>query len=197
MKPDAHLVNIARGPMVDEAALLEALTQRRIGGATLDVFDTEPLPAGHPLWDAPNVAITAHMSADAVGWRETLAGQFAANVRRWLAGEPLNNVVDKKLGYVSVGRDDMIASATELVDGYRNKTISPVEATEAALDAIDTYDGRVNAFVLVDATARSRPRRSRRPAGSPGSRSAPATACRPRSRTRCGRAAGRRCAAAN
>ncbi len=86
MKPDAHLVNIARGPMVDEAALLEALTQRRIGGATLDVFDTEPLPPGHPLWDAPNVTVTAHMSADAVGWRETLAAQFATNVRRWLAG---------------------------------------------------------------------------------------------------------------
>jgi phosphoglycerate dehydrogenase-like enzyme len=101
MKPDAHLVNIARGPMVDEAALLEALTQRRIGGATLDVFDTEPLPQGHPLWDAPNVTVTAHMSADAVGWRETLAAQFATNVRRWLAGEPMINVVDKKLGYVS------------------------------------------------------------------------------------------------
>ena len=100
MKPDAHLVNIARGPMVDETAMLDALTQRRIGGATLDVFDTEPLPPDHPLWDAPNVTVTAHMSADAVGWRETLAAQFAANVRRWLAGEPLLNVVDKKLGYV-------------------------------------------------------------------------------------------------
>ena len=103
MKRDAHLVNIARGPMVDEAALLEALTQGRIGGATLDVFDTEPLPTGHPLWDARNVADTAHMSADAVGWRETLASQFATNVRHWLAGEPMINVVDKKLGYVSTG----------------------------------------------------------------------------------------------
>jgi phosphoglycerate dehydrogenase-like enzyme len=100
MKPDAHLVNIARGPMVDERALLAALTERRIGGATLDVFDTEPLPQGHPLWDAPNVVVTAHMSADAVGWRETLADQFATNARRWLAGQPLLNVVDKKLGYV-------------------------------------------------------------------------------------------------
>ena len=100
MKPDAHLVNIARGPMVDEAALLEAVTRGRIGGATLDVFDTEPLPADHPLWDAPNVTITAHMSADAVGRREALAAQFADNARRWLAGEPLLNVVDKKLGYL-------------------------------------------------------------------------------------------------
>lgn len=104
MKPDAHLVNIARGQMVDEAALLAALTEGRIGGATLDVFDTEPLPPGHPLWDAPNVVVTAHMSADAVGWRETLAEQFATNVRRWLAGEPLLNKVDKKLGYVSTGK---------------------------------------------------------------------------------------------
>nr|WP_218621261.1 D-2-hydroxyacid dehydrogenase [Mycolicibacterium hippocampi] len=103
MKPDAHLINIARGPMVDQAALLTALTQGQIGGATLDVFDTEPLPAEHPLWDAPNTTITAHMSADVIGWRDELAAQFAANARRWLAGEPLHNVVDKKLGYVPGG----------------------------------------------------------------------------------------------
>jgi phosphoglycerate dehydrogenase-like enzyme len=103
MKPDAHLVNIARGPMVDESALLAALTERRIGGATLDVFDTEPLPPEHLLWDAPNVTITAHMSADVIGWRDTLAAQFAENVRRWLTGEPLLNVVDKKLGYIASG----------------------------------------------------------------------------------------------
>jgi phosphoglycerate dehydrogenase-like enzyme len=94
-------VNIARGPLVDESALLAALTERRIGGATLDVFTEEPLPAEHPLWDGPNATITAHMSGDVVGWRDTLAAQFAENVRRWLAGEPLLNVVDKKLGYVS------------------------------------------------------------------------------------------------
>ncbi len=100
MKPDAHLVNIARGPIVDEDALLAALTERRIGGATLDVFSTEPLPAEHPLWDAPGTVITAHMSGDVVGFRETLADQFADNARRWLAGQPLVNVVDKALGYV-------------------------------------------------------------------------------------------------
>jgi len=61
MKPDAHLINIARGPMVDESALLEALTARRIGGATLDVFDTEPLPPGHPILAAPNTVLTAEM----------------------------------------------------------------------------------------------------------------------------------------
>lgn len=100
MKPDAHLVNIARGPIVDEDALLAALTEHRIGGATLDVFSTEPLPADHPLWDAPGAVITAHMSGDVVGFRDTLAAQFADNARRWLAGRPLLNVVDKKLGYV-------------------------------------------------------------------------------------------------
>jgi phosphoglycerate dehydrogenase-like enzyme len=103
MKPDTHLVNVARGPLVDEAALLEALTKGRIGGATLDVFTVEPLPAEHPLWDAPNVIITAHMSGDVVGWRDTLAAQYAENVRRWLTGEPLLNVVDKKLGYLPGG----------------------------------------------------------------------------------------------
>ncbi|WP_454788699.1 D-2-hydroxyacid dehydrogenase [Mycolicibacterium lutetiense] len=100
MKPDAHLVNIARGPIVDEDALLAALTERRIGGATLDVVSIEPLPAEHPLWDAPGTVITAHMSGDVVGFRETLAAQFADNARRWQAGEPLLNVVDKLLGYV-------------------------------------------------------------------------------------------------
>lgn len=101
MKPDAHLVNIARGPILDEHALLAALTERRIGGATLDVFGTEPLPADHPLWDAPGAVITAHMSGDVIGFRDTLAAQFADNARRWLRGQPLVNVVDKKLGYVS------------------------------------------------------------------------------------------------
>jgi phosphoglycerate dehydrogenase-like enzyme len=100
MKPDAHLVNIARGALVDESALLAALTEGRIGGATLDVFTDEPLPVDHPMWEAPNVTITAHMSGDVVGWRDTLAAQYADNVRRWLAGEPLVNVVDKTLGYI-------------------------------------------------------------------------------------------------
>ncbi|GAA1552127.1 D-2-hydroxyacid dehydrogenase [Kribbella sancticallisti] len=100
MKSDAHLVNVARGPLVDEAALLAALRDGRIAAATLDVFDREPLPPDHPLWDAPGVTITAHMSGDVIGWRDTLARQFAVNVRRWLAGEPLLNVVDKKLGYI-------------------------------------------------------------------------------------------------
>ncbi|WP_246486200.1 D-2-hydroxyacid dehydrogenase [Kribbella qitaiheensis] len=102
MKPGAHLVNIARGPLVDEAALLAALLDGKLT-ATLDVFDTEPLPADHALWTATNVTITAHMSGDVIGWRETLGAQYAANVRRWLAGEPLLNVVDKQLGDIPGG----------------------------------------------------------------------------------------------
>lgn len=100
MKPDAHLVNVGRGALVDESALVSALIERSIGGATLDVFDIEPLPIDHPLWEAPNVTITAHMSGDVVGWRDTLAAQYTENVRRWLVGQPLRNVVDKKLGYI-------------------------------------------------------------------------------------------------
>jgi phosphoglycerate dehydrogenase-like enzyme len=102
MKPGAHLINIARGPIVDEAALLKALQDQRIA-ATLDVFDREPLPPEHPLWDAPGVTITAHMSGDVLGWRDTLAQQFVDNLQRWLAGEPLLHVVDKKLGYIPTG----------------------------------------------------------------------------------------------
>lgn len=102
MKAGAHLVNIARGPIVDEAALLKALQDGRIT-ATLDVFDREPLPPEHPLWDAPGTTITAHMSGDVLGWRETLANQFTANLHRWLTGDQLLNVVDKKLGYIPSG----------------------------------------------------------------------------------------------
>lgn len=104
MKPDAHVVNIARGPLLDETALRDALTGGRLGGATLDVFDNEPLPPDHPLWDTPNVTITAHMSGDVAGWRDTATTQFTENLERWLAGRPLVNVVDKQLGYVPQNR---------------------------------------------------------------------------------------------
>ncbi|MBP2356958.1 phosphoglycerate dehydrogenase-like enzyme [Kribbella aluminosa] len=102
MRPGSHLVNVARGPIVDETALLDAVATGRIA-ATLDVFDREPLPPDHPLWTAPNLTVTAHMSGDVIGWRDTLAAQFADNVSRWLAGEPLLNIVDKKLGYIPTG----------------------------------------------------------------------------------------------
>jgi len=100
MKPSAHLVNIGRGPIVDEQALVTALESGQLAAASLDVFENEPLPTESPLWSLPGVAISAHMSGDVVGWRDTLTRQFIANVERWLAGEPLHGVVDKRLGFV-------------------------------------------------------------------------------------------------
>jgi phosphoglycerate dehydrogenase-like enzyme len=96
----AHVINVGRGPTVVEDDLLAALHEGRLDGATLDVFATEPLPQDSPLWNAPGVVVSPHMSGDVVGWRDTLAEQFVANARRWLDGEPLDNVVDKRRGYV-------------------------------------------------------------------------------------------------
>ena len=101
MKPTSYLVNLGRGPCLVEDDLLAALNSGQIAGAALDVFETEPLPAAHPLWDAPGVTISPHMSGDAVGWLDTLAHQFADNALRFLDGRPLNNVVDKRLGFVA------------------------------------------------------------------------------------------------
>ena len=103
VKPGVHLVNVGRGETVDEDALLAALRAGRVGAASLDVFATEPLPADHPLWDEPGVAISAHMSGDVVGWLDALALQVVDNLERWLDGRPLLNVVDKRLGFVPSG----------------------------------------------------------------------------------------------
>ncbi|MFI6306277.1 D-2-hydroxyacid dehydrogenase [Amycolatopsis thailandensis] len=100
MKPGARFVNVGRGELVVTSDLVGALRDGSLGGAALDVFDTEPLPAESPLWTMENVLISPHMSGDFVGWRNTLVEVFADNFRRWRAGEPLRNVVDKQLGYV-------------------------------------------------------------------------------------------------
>ncbi|WP_410600759.1 D-2-hydroxyacid dehydrogenase [Amycolatopsis sp. lyj-90] len=100
MKPGARFVNVGRGELVVTSDLVGALRDGPLGGAALDVFDTEPLPAESPLWSMENVLISPHMSGDFVGWRTTLVEVFADNFRRWRAGEPLRNVVDKQLGYV-------------------------------------------------------------------------------------------------
>ena len=93
MKPGAYLVNTSRGPVVDEAALIDALRSGHLAGAYLDVFETEPLPAGSPLWSMPNVLITPHSSDNVHGWPSRFAALFADNLERWRAGEPLVNVV--------------------------------------------------------------------------------------------------------
>jgi phosphoglycerate dehydrogenase-like enzyme len=101
MKRGGHLVNVGRGPIVDEQALVAALEDDAIAGASLDVFGTEPLPRDHPLWRTRGVAVTPHMSGDAVGWQDRAVQQFLDNARSWLRGETLDNVVDKRLGFVS------------------------------------------------------------------------------------------------
>ena len=92
----AWLINVSRGALVDEAALLSALQAGRLAGAVLDVFAEEPLPPDHPLWDAPNVTITPHVSGATSRFRDDL---IVENVRRFLAGEPLLNSVDPERGY--------------------------------------------------------------------------------------------------
>lgn len=100
MKPGAWLINIARGDMVDQPALIEALDKRRIAGAFLDVADPEPLPADHPLWSAPNCILTMHMS----GRSQTkmfmrAAALFLENAHAFVEGKPMRNVVDLDAGY--------------------------------------------------------------------------------------------------
>lgn len=100
MKTTGRLINVGRGQLVDERALIAALQSGSIAGAALDVFEAEPLPPNSPLWTMPNVIVSPHMSADFHGWLEALADQFFENLDRWLHGQPLLNVVDKRLGYV-------------------------------------------------------------------------------------------------
>jgi phosphoglycerate dehydrogenase-like enzyme len=104
MRPGAHFVNIGRGASVVEADLLAALAAGRPGAASLDVVVDEPLPPDSPLWDAPGLVLSAHLSGDVIGWNDALARQFAENAERWLAGEPLRHPVDKRLGYVPGSR---------------------------------------------------------------------------------------------
>jgi len=100
MKPGAWLINIARGDMVDQPALIEALEKRRIAGAFLDVADPEPLPADHPLWTAPNAILTMHLSGRSQTRMFTRAAAlFLENARAFVEGRPMRNVVDLDAGY--------------------------------------------------------------------------------------------------
>jgi phosphoglycerate dehydrogenase-like enzyme len=99
MKADACLINVGRGPLVDEPALIAALREKRIGGAALDVFPKEPLDAESPLWDVPNLLITPHTAALTDKLWERHYALFSENLRRYLNGQPLLAVVDKRKGY--------------------------------------------------------------------------------------------------
>jgi phosphoglycerate dehydrogenase-like enzyme len=99
IKRGALLVNIARGKLVDDDAVIEALRDGRLGGAALDVFSEEPLDPASPYWDLPNVIITPHTSGAMKDYWTPLVALFADNLRRFEKGEPLRNVVDKNAGY--------------------------------------------------------------------------------------------------
>lgn len=99
MKPTAVLINLARGALVDEAALVKALNQQQIAGAALDVFEEEPLPADNPLWQFENVILSPHISGFTPNYDERASELFAENLRRYLNREPLLNLVDRAREY--------------------------------------------------------------------------------------------------
>ena len=99
VKPGAHLVNIARGPLVDSAALIAALDEGRLARASLDVAEGEPLPAGDPLYSHPGVRLTPHLSNSSNRAASRTIEMFTENLARWRAGEPLHGVVDPAIGY--------------------------------------------------------------------------------------------------
>lgn len=98
-KPGAYLINIARGLILDDGAVLDALHSGQLGGAFLDAFHPEPLPTDHPYWSAPNVTLTPHDSHSSEFIGENMVDVFCTNLERWLKGEPLINQVDRELGY--------------------------------------------------------------------------------------------------
>ncbi len=99
MKPDAVMINVGRGPVIDEPAMMKALTEGCIKGAGLDVFTHEPLPDGHPFYSMENVLLSPHCADHTMDWLEQAMRFFLENFERYAKGEQLRNVVDKKLGY--------------------------------------------------------------------------------------------------
>jgi phosphoglycerate dehydrogenase-like enzyme len=99
MKSTGVILNLGRGPVIDEPALIRALEDRRIRGAALDVFDQEPLPESHPFWGMENVLLSPHCADHTATWLFEAMEFFVANFERFRAGEPLANIVDKNAGY--------------------------------------------------------------------------------------------------
>ncbi len=96
LSPGVRVVNVGRGAVVDEDALLAALRSGRVAGAALDVFQREPLPPEHPFWTTEGVIVSPHMSGDVTGWEDAVVRGFIDNLGRWRAGAPLRDVVDKE-----------------------------------------------------------------------------------------------------
>jgi len=99
MKPTAVIINVGRGPVIDERAMIKALSDHKIKGAALDVFDEEPLPKSHPFYKLENVLLSPHCADHTPDWLDNAMRFFIAQFERFHHGEPLLNVVDKKLGY--------------------------------------------------------------------------------------------------
>ena len=99
LKPSAFLIDISRGGIIDQAALVSALKDNRIAGAALDVFPEEPLPSDHPLWKLPNVIITPHISGNTPYYDQRAVALFAENIQRYLEGLPLHNQLNRQRGY--------------------------------------------------------------------------------------------------
>jgi D-3-phosphoglycerate dehydrogenase len=107
MKPGAILINVARGPVVVEADLVKALVSGHLAGAGLDVTEVEPLPVDSPLWSFSNVIITPHIGAQSARRIDDTTEFYCQNLRRWLDGQPLYNLVDKRLGFPRRGGADV------------------------------------------------------------------------------------------
>lgn len=99
MKASAVVINIGRGPVIDQAVLVRALAEHRIRGAGLDVSEKEPIPPGDPIWQLDNVLISPHCADHTAGWLDRAMQFFLAQYQRFASGEPLQNIVDKHLGY--------------------------------------------------------------------------------------------------
>ena len=99
MKSSAVFINVGRGPVINESALVRALQSGALRGAALDVFDVEPLPAGHPFWTMPNVLLSPHTADRVEGFLNPAVVSFMENLKRFLSGLPLLNIVDKHAGY--------------------------------------------------------------------------------------------------
>jgi phosphoglycerate dehydrogenase-like enzyme len=99
MKPGSYLIDVSRGGIIQQPALITALQEKKLAGAALDVFPEEPLPANNPLWKLPNVIITPHIAGSSAVYNQRAVDLFVENLKRYLAGSPLFNLYNPDLGY--------------------------------------------------------------------------------------------------